>query len=133
MTTSKGAVEWQRLSSANSVGAQVAQIVAGFRPATVEDPLGSECAALTIPTGWLVAASGDAVQQPVRAVVTGHRSRGGWQGCDTVASFRFTGMHTVMSETPTRRTRCAICGRQAHRPPPRRSASTRGVGGAQRR
>jgi hypothetical protein len=92
MTTSKGAVEWQRLSAANSVGALVAQIVAGFRLATVEEALGSECAALTVPTGWLVAASGDTVQQPVRAVVTGHRSRGGWQGCDTVAAFRFTGM-----------------------------------------
>jgi hypothetical protein len=92
MTTSKGAAEWQRLSSANSVGARVAQIVADFRLATVEEVLGAECAALTIPTGWLVAASGDTVQEPVRAVVTGHRSRGGWQGCDTVAAFQFTGM-----------------------------------------
>jgi hypothetical protein len=92
MTTFKEAAEWQRLSAANSVGALVAQIVAGFTLATVEEALGSECAALTVPTGWLVAASGDTVQQPVRAVVTGHRSRGGWQGCDTVAAFRFTGM-----------------------------------------
>ena len=92
MTTSKVAAEWQRLSFANSLGAQVAQIVADFRLATVEEVLGAECAALTIPTGWLVAASGDTVQEPVRAVVTGHRSRGGWQGCDTVAAFQFTGM-----------------------------------------
>jgi hypothetical protein len=53
MTTSKGAAEWQRLSSANSLGAQVAQIVADFRLATVEEVLGAECAALTIPTGCL--------------------------------------------------------------------------------
>jgi len=92
MTTSTVAVEWQRLASANSIGALVAQIVAGYRPVTVDEALGLECAALTVPTRWLVAAPGNSVQQPVRAVVTGHRSRGGWQGCDTVAAFRFTGM-----------------------------------------
>jgi len=92
MTTAKSAAEWRRLSSADSVGEVVAQVVADFRPATVEEALGRACAALTVPTGWLVAASGDTVQQPVRAIVTGHRSRGGWQGCDTLAAFRFTGM-----------------------------------------
>jgi hypothetical protein len=91
MTSPRAAEEWQRLSSATSLRDIVACVVTDFTPAPVHAVLRGTRAAPTVPAGWLVATPGDAVHQPVRAVVTGHRSRGGWQGCDTLAAFWFTG------------------------------------------
>jgi hypothetical protein len=84
---------WVVVSGSDGYGPHtklVAQIVAGFRPATVEDILGSECAALIIPTGWCR-----------KRPRVGHAARS--------------------------------AGVRHHSPPPRRSANTRGVGGAQLR
>jgi hypothetical protein len=64
-------------ASATSLRDVVAGVVTAFTPAPVQEVLRGASAALTVPAGWFVATPGDTVEQPVRAVVTGHRSRGG--------------------------------------------------------
>jgi hypothetical protein len=84
--------EWKRLSSAPSLADVVASHVTDFRPLPVGGVLPSASRAFVVPERWYIAAPGDTTERPVRAFVTGHRSRGGWQGCDTLAAFGFTGI-----------------------------------------
>jgi hypothetical protein len=83
--------EWQRLSSAVSLADVVARNVDDFTPLPVSDALPRHSATFAVPVGWHLAAPGDDSEQPVQVAVTGHRSRGGWEGCDTLAAFGFTG------------------------------------------
>lgn len=83
--------ERQHLTAAMSLGDIVADTVVDYRPLVVHDVLSASIESLTVPTGWLVASAGSSADQPARVLVTGHRSRGGWQGCDTLAAFGFTG------------------------------------------
>jgi hypothetical protein len=94
VTTPPQADQWQRLSSTPSLPDIVARTVTDFTPLPVKDALPRHSMS-AVPTGWHLAASGDSFEQPVQAAVTGHRSRGGWEGCDTLAAFGFT------SSTPT--------------------------------
>ena len=84
--------EWKRLSSAPSLADVVASHVTDFRPLPVSGVLPSAGRAFVVPERWFIAAAGDTTDRPVRALVTGHRSRRGWQGCDTLAAFGFTGI-----------------------------------------
>jgi hypothetical protein len=100
MTFPQQSNEWQRLSSATSLTDIVAGTVTEFTPLLVRDVLPCDNDTFAIPAGWHLAASGMSAEQPVRAAVTGHRSRGGWQGCDTVAAFGFTGITPINVATP---------------------------------
>jgi hypothetical protein len=91
VTTPQHSDEWQRLSSAPSLPDIVARTVTDFTALPVKDALPRHSTS-AVPAGWHLAAPGDNSEQPVRAAVTGHRSRGGWQGCDTLAAFGFTGI-----------------------------------------
>lgn len=102
----KSTDERQRLSTAISLGDIIAGTVADYRPLTVRDVLWSHDESLTVPTGWLVASAGSSADRPVRVLVTGHRSRGGWQGCDTLAAFGFTGI--VPRELGTANASCTL-------------------------
>lgn len=95
MTTSQQSDEWERLTSAASLADLVARNVADFVQLRVRNALPSYSADFAAPPGWHLAAAGDDPEQPVRVTVTGHRSRGGWQGCETLAAFGFTGIPTV--------------------------------------
>lgn len=92
MTTPQQSDEWQRLSSAASLADVVGRTVADFTPIPISDAIPRDNGTLIIPAGWHRAAPGDNVEQPVRVAVTGHRSRGGWESCDTLAAFAFTGI-----------------------------------------
>jgi hypothetical protein len=92
-------IEPQHQTAAVSLGDIIAGTVADYRPLAVRDVLWTDNESLTVPTGWLVASAGSSADRPVRVLVTGHRSRGGWQGCDTLAAFGFTG--TVPRELGT--------------------------------
>lgn len=94
MTTSGQSDERRRLVSAASLTDVVAGSVRAFVPLSVLDALPGIGAA-GVPDGWHLAAPGDNGEQPVRVAVTGHRSRGGWEGCDTVAAFGFTGIPPI--------------------------------------
>lgn len=77
-------------STAMSLGDLIAGAVSDYRPLILQDVLFAHTE-LPVPVGWHVASAGISADQPVRSLVTGHRSRGGWQGCDTLAAFGFTG------------------------------------------
>ncbi|WP_041180994.1 hypothetical protein [Mycobacterium canetti] len=94
MTTLDRSDERQRLESAKSVADLIARSVSELVPLTVAETLPGFGAA-AVPAGWHLAAPGDTVEQPVRVAVTGHRSRGGWEGCDTLAAFGFTGIAPI--------------------------------------
>ncbi|WP_179471343.1 hypothetical protein [Mycolicibacterium vinylchloridicum] len=98
--------ERQHLTAAMSLGDIIAGAVADYRPLAVHDVLSASAESLTVPTGWLIASAGVNVAQPVRVLVTGHRSRGGWQGCDTLAAFGFTGI--VPRELGTANASCTL-------------------------
>jgi hypothetical protein len=83
--------ERARLTSAPSLGAVVAGQVDDFTPVPVADVFPTASAVFELPKDWLLAAPGQQLDQPMRVVVTGHRSRGGWEGCATLAAFAFTG------------------------------------------
>ncbi|WP_201793437.1 hypothetical protein [Mycobacterium avium] len=80
----------QRLTSAASLPDLICGRVSQFEclPVTGALDLGD----FRIPPRWHLAAPGDEAEQPVRCIVTGHRLRGGWQACDTVAAFTFSGV-----------------------------------------
>ena len=80
-----------RPSSASSPADIVARHVTDFAPVPVEGVSPHAREVFDCPPGWLLAAPGDSADHPVRVVVTGHRSRGGWEGCETLAAFSFTG------------------------------------------
>ncbi len=86
--------ERQRVLSAASLTDIVAGAVSDFTPQSAADALPSIGTA-AVPAGWYLAAPGDSPEQPVRVAVTGHRSRGSWEGCDTLATFGFTGMPPI--------------------------------------
>ncbi|MHA7650058.1 hypothetical protein ACX9NE_09970 [Mycobacterium sp. ML4] len=90
MNTLGHSEERQRVLSAASLTDIVAGAVSDFTPQPAADALPSIGTAV-VPAGWYLAAPGDNREQPVRVAVTGHRSRGGWEGCDTLATFGFTG------------------------------------------
>ncbi|WP_044095789.1 hypothetical protein [Mycobacterium canetti] len=90
MTTLDRSDERHRLGSAKSLADIIARSVSEVVPCPVADALPSVGAA-AVPAGWHLAAPGDTAERPVRVAVTGHRSRGGWEGCDTLAAFGFTG------------------------------------------
>ena len=92
MTTPQQSDEWQRLSSAASLADIVARNVVDFAPIPISDAIPRDGGTLIIPAGCHRAAPGDNVEQPARVAVTGHRSRGGWEGCDTLGVFCFTGI-----------------------------------------
>jgi hypothetical protein len=95
VTASQQSDEWRRLSSAASLSDIVARSVTGFASLPVRDALPCDSGTFAVPAGWHLASPGDTPEQPVRVAVTGHRSRGGWQGCDTLAAFGFTGIPPV--------------------------------------
>jgi hypothetical protein len=95
VTTSQQSDEWQRLSSAVSLSDIVARTVTDFAPLPARDTLLCDSGTVAVPAGWHLASPGDTAEQPVRVAVTGHRSRGGWAGCDTLAAFSFTGVVPV--------------------------------------
>jgi hypothetical protein len=95
VTTPQHEDEWQRLSSAASLGDIIARNVTDFAPLPVQDTLPCDTSTVAVPVGWQLATSGDSPSRPVRVAVTGHRSRGGWQGCDTLAAFGFTGIAPI--------------------------------------
>jgi hypothetical protein len=95
MTIPQQSNEWQRLSSTTSLSDIVARMVTDFVPLPVRDVLPCDNGTFAIPAGWHLAAPGSNAEQLVQAAVTGHRSRGGWQGCDTVAAFGFTGITPI--------------------------------------
>jgi hypothetical protein len=106
MTTPQQSNEWQRLSSATSLGDIIARTVADFAPLPVRDVLLCDNGTFAVPAGWHLAAPGSSAELPVRAAVTGHRSRGGWQGCDTLAAFGFTVITPV--EVGTENAACTL-------------------------
>ena len=83
--------ERTRLSSASSLADIVARQVTDLAPLPIAAVSPDQSRVLDLPVGWLLAAAGDSADHPVRVVVTGHRSRGGWEGCETLAAFSFTG------------------------------------------
>ena len=84
--------EWQRLSAGSSLTDLLGRYVDDLIGLTAQQALGCDEAALAVPPGWYVVPAIAGAQQPVRVAVTGHRLRGGWQSCDTVAAAAFTGM-----------------------------------------
>ncbi|GAB7144037.1 hypothetical protein [Mycobacterium riyadhense] len=92
MNTLEPSDERQRLLSAASLADIVACTVGEFAPLPVAGTLTGDDGSVAVPPGWYLAAPGDNAEQPVRVAVTGHRSRGGWEGCDTLAAFSFTGI-----------------------------------------
>lgn len=98
--------ERQHPTTAMSLGDIIADTVVDYRPLIVHDVLSASIESLTVPTGWLVASAGSSADQPVRVLVTGRRSHGGWQGCDTLAAFGFTGI--VPRELGTANASCTL-------------------------
>lgn len=105
MTTPQPSDEWQRLSTAVSLSDIVGRTITDFKPLPVCDVLPCDSVTFKLPQGWYLAASGD-TEEPVRAAVTGHRTRGGWQGCDTLAAFGLTG--TTPATVATKHASCTL-------------------------
>lgn len=95
MNLEQHSLNWQQLSSSTSLGKLIAQRVADFRVVPLRSVLGDDSTPLVVPHNWNLASSGETSSEPVRTLVTGHRSRGGWQGCDTLAASQFTGAPTA--------------------------------------
>lgn len=87
--------EWQRISSAASVVHAVAHHVSGLHVVPREE-VSSWGIRLQVPTGWLTGRYiGEDPSQPWRVAVCGPQPDGGWDACETIAVFRFTGILPV--------------------------------------
>jgi hypothetical protein len=50
---------------------------------------------LRVPVGWCTAHLDGSAHRPWRIAVCGQRSDGGWDGCETIAAFSFTGFPAI--------------------------------------
>jgi hypothetical protein len=88
MTDPQLSAEWERLSTASSIVEVISSHVDDLAPRPVRDALPS--LGSDLPAGWqVVALSGGAAA--LRVVLTGQRADGGWDGCETLRTFTFTG------------------------------------------
>jgi hypothetical protein len=85
------AAEWQRLASVSSVVDVVAASVDGIAQLHV-DEIDEWLNGLGVPDGWRIARFDSGDTQPSRIAVYGQRPRGGWDGCETITVFGFTGI-----------------------------------------
>jgi hypothetical protein len=83
-------IELSQLTALSSVVDVVARYVDDLAPIPARE-LAEWVAGLAVPTGWQVL-SLDAIAAPLaRIAVCGQRPEGGWDACDTISVFRFTG------------------------------------------
>lgn len=82
--------EIQRLSSLSSVAEFVAREVTALTPIP-RDELRDWLMSLSLPAGWQLGHIPANTAQPSRVAVYGSRSDGGWDACETLTVFRFTG------------------------------------------
>ncbi|WP_142386830.1 hypothetical protein [Mycobacterium hubeiense] len=93
MTQSNGgnSVDQRRLTSTLSIIDMVARHVTDLTLIAAQDTP-EWLPTLSIPLGWQIAHLDSNSPQPLRIAVCGERSGGGWDGCETLSLFRFTGM-----------------------------------------
>ena len=82
--------EQHRLSAATSVVTELRRHVVGLTqvPTTELTPW---LAQLRVPPSWQTGQAQGFAAQPSRIAVCGQRPEGGWNGCETLSVFRFTG------------------------------------------
>lgn len=82
--------EGPRLAAVSSVAGEVARHVHGFtHPRAEAAP--QWLTRLGVPAGWRIGHLADSPVEPSRIVVCGQRPDGGWDGCETISVFGFTG------------------------------------------
>jgi hypothetical protein len=86
--------EWHRLARVSSVVDVVARHVHGLAQVPSGD-VSHWLAGLAIPAGWHIARFGGDGVAPSRITVCGPQSDGGWDGCETINVFRFTGIPDI--------------------------------------
>jgi hypothetical protein len=83
--------EQRRLASAASLVSIVASHVDDMAP-LLGDELPAWLQALDLPTGWRIARMEGPGVPPARIALCGQQPSGGWDGCETVSVFRFSGI-----------------------------------------
>lgn len=79
-----------RLMSVSSVVDEVRRYVTNMSAALPQE-LPEWLQALEIPPGWQVAQIGTNAVPLSRVILSGHKPEGGWEGCETLSLFRFSG------------------------------------------
>jgi hypothetical protein len=82
--------EWRRPFVAQPAAEVVSSHVADLSQLAPDD-VPQWLTALRVPTGWRTGRLESGKHQPWRIAVCGPRSGGGWDGCETIAVFGFTG------------------------------------------
>lgn len=85
------AAEGRRLAAVSSVAGEVARHVHGFtHPRHGTAP--SWLTQMGVPAGWRIGHLTGSPVEPSRIAVCGQRPDGGWDGCETISVFGFTGI-----------------------------------------
>jgi hypothetical protein len=82
--------ELHRLTTVSSVVDAVSRHVSDLTPVSAND-LPRWLLRLALPPGWRLVDLSGHPPPPTRIAVYGQRSDGGWDGCETISVFRFTG------------------------------------------
>jgi hypothetical protein len=85
------AAEGQRLAGVASLAGEVARHVKHFTHPGA-DPAPRWLAQLGLPAGWQIGHLANNPIEPSRIAVCGQQPDGGWDGCETISVFRFTGI-----------------------------------------
>jgi hypothetical protein len=91
---SKADHEAQRPSAAQSATGALACHVADFSQLSCND-VPDWLTRLRVPAGWRTGRLDGGGHQPWRIAVCGERTGGGWDGCETIAVFDFTGFPPI--------------------------------------
>lgn len=84
--------EWQRMSTATSVVDHIRCHVTGFRSMVIDSEIPWWIRNLDVPAGWLRGSyMGTDIERPWRISVCGVQSDGGWDACEALTVFGYTG------------------------------------------
>jgi hypothetical protein len=84
--------EWERISTASSVADHIRCHVTGLRAMVVDSEIPWWIRDLDVPSGWLRGRyTGTDTERPWRISVCGPQSDGGWDACETLTVFGYTG------------------------------------------
>jgi hypothetical protein len=84
------ATEFRRLAGASSLLTVLTSYVDDLRQLS-RDQSPDWVRRLPVPQGWRIAGLAGAAIVPARIAVSGRRPDGGWDGCETLSAFAFTG------------------------------------------